>query len=117
MSYDNPSPENRFKPGESGNPNGRPKGAISLVGILRAKLEECPKEMDKRTYAQLLVQRALDIALEEGDVGMIRDLFDRVDGKPQGSVDVTSAGEKITALSPELAGIIADAEAKLKSSL
>lgn len=93
----NPSPETRWKPGQSGNPAGKPPGAgVSLVALLRRKLEECPEGTDKKTYAQLLVDRAMGIALKGGDVSMIRDLMDRIDGKPASSLDVTTGGDKLT---------------------
>jgi hypothetical protein len=118
MAYDNPSPENRFKPGESGNPNGRPKGSISLVGILREKLAECPEGTDKKTYAQLLIQRALNIALQGGDVSMIRDIFDRIDGKPTGSLDLTSLGKQIeSGVTPAQQAILQKYEDEMKKSL
>lgn len=93
--YKDPPKETQFKPGVVSNPNGRPKGSLSLVAILKEKLEEIPEGMDKKTYAQLLVQKALSVALKEGDVGMIKDMFDRVDGKAQASVDVTTNGKDL----------------------
>ena len=108
-----------FKPGESGNPNGRPKGAFSLVGILKEKLQEIPDGMDGKTYAQLLIQRAMSIALKDGDVGMIRDMLDRVDGKPAQAVDLTSGGEKFETAPMSLAVLEATKryEADLRKAL
>lgn len=45
-----------FQPGKSGNPGGRPKGAVSLTTILRKKLTECD--------ADTLAQNLLDLALK-----------------------------------------------------
>src|SRR3990167_11021634 len=90
-----PPIEHQFKPGVSGNPAGKPKGAISLVAILKEKLSEVPEGADKKTYAQLLIQRMMSIALKDGDVGMIKDMIDRIDGKPQGYLDHTTHGEKL----------------------
>lgn len=90
-----PPVEHQFKPGQSGNPKGRPKGAISLVAILREKLAEIPPgSEDRKTYADLFIQRALGIALNGGDVAMIRDILNRIDGLPQGSLDLNTSGEQ-----------------------
>ena len=75
--------ENRdhlFKPGQSGNPNGRPKGTFSIVGMIKEKLQEKP-EGQKETYAQLLVKKYMHKALVEGDRKILTDLVDRIDGK------------------------------------
>ncbi len=37
----------RFKKGESGNPNGRPKGTISITTEIKKKLEQIPKGQKK----------------------------------------------------------------------
>lgn len=84
----------RIKPGHTLNPNGRPKGAVSVVDAIKRKLEDC-KPGDERTYLELLTQKVLDKALDDGDVAMIRDIINRVDGMPQQSTDITSKGEKI----------------------
>jgi hypothetical protein len=69
-----------FKPGQSGNPNGRPKGTFSIVGMIKDKLQEKP-EGQKETYAQLMVKKYFHKALVEGDDKTLRDLIDRIDGK------------------------------------
>ena len=73
--------DTRFKKGQSGNPNGRPKGTFSLVGILKQKLQEVPAGK-KKTYAEMLVDRYLKQAIGEGNDKLIRDALDRVDGRP-----------------------------------
>lgn len=79
--------DTRFKPGQSGNPNGRPKDAISVVTALKRKLLECPEGMDKKTYLDLLVSKMLAKALKDGDVAMIRDIINRIDGLPKQTID------------------------------
>lgn len=75
-----PKEDTQFKKGESGNPNGRPKGSLSIVSMIKEKLQETP-EGQKETYAQLLVKKYMHKALVEGDDKIIRDLVDRIDGK------------------------------------
>ena len=73
----------RFVKGSSGNPEGtnagRPK--ISIVAILREKLAEVP-EGEKRTRAEIMVAQYLDDAIANRDGVAIRDIIDRIDGKP-----------------------------------
>lgn len=73
----------RLLPGHTANPNGRPKGTFSLVGMLKAKLQEVPEGDDKRSYAQRLIDNMVDAAVKDGgDLKAIVDIVDRVDGKP-----------------------------------
>lgn len=90
-----------FKKGVSGNPAGRPKGSFSLVGLLKKKLQEHPKGKD-RTYAEYFVDKVMNATIVKGDVAMMRDIIDRVDGKPKQAIDHTTKGEKIVILSSEL---------------
>jgi len=40
VGYRNPPEKSRFKPGQSGNPQGRPKGALNLATVLERTLRE-----------------------------------------------------------------------------
>lgn len=83
------------------NRTGKNKGAISLVHLLRQKLAETPLEdnLDKQIYAQLFINKYVDKALRDGDVNVMKDMLDRVDGKPQQRVE--HSGEIITSLTDE----------------
>jgi hypothetical protein len=61
-----------WKPGESGNPDGRSPKGEALTDILRSKL-------DKEAVAEKLIQ----IAMEKEDLTALRYIFDRIDGKPK----------------------------------
>ena len=76
----NPNVKPRWKKGESGNPNGRPKGSISVVSALKRELAKVP-EGEKKTYLELLVKRIMKKGIVDGDTSMIKDIIDRVDGK------------------------------------
>ena len=78
-----------FKPGDPNiNRDGRPKGAVSVVEALRRKLkEEIPDGVDKKTYLEALVENIIKKAIDESDVSMMRDIIDRVDGKPKQTID------------------------------
>jgi hypothetical protein len=85
-----------FVPGDPNiNREGRPKGSVSVVQAIKKKLEEIP-EGEKKTYLELLVNQVMEKGLA-GDVSMIKDIIDRVDGKPLQTqeIDMTTKGESI----------------------
>jgi hypothetical protein len=68
-----------FKPGQSGNPKGRPKGSISIKDKVRQYLEGHPEEVE---------------AIVEHFVKTNRELmWQMLEGRP--AQDVTSGGDKI----------------------
>ena len=68
------------------NPNGRPKGTFSLVGMLKAEMQKCPEGEDKRTYADLLIKRILKAAIEEGNDQQIKNILQYVEGMPKQTI-------------------------------
>lgn len=75
-----PPPEHtRFKPGQSGNPGGRPKGSVSLTTLLRRALAEKSTPKGKKTVAEMIVDALLESA-RAGDQRAIQYVFDRIDG-------------------------------------
>jgi hypothetical protein len=67
-------PKQLFKKGQSGNPSGKPKGAISLVSGLRRRLSEHPEEIDE------IVSQWIALALS-GDLKAIITIVEYIDGK------------------------------------
>lgn len=67
----------QWEPGESGNPQGRPKKGEALTDVLRSKV-------DKETIAEKLIELAMS-----GDVQALKYVYDRVDGKPVETVNQT----------------------------
>lgn len=87
-----------FMPGVSGNPNGRPPGSgISITTEIKKKLDETP-EGQKATYLQLLINRIMKQAIQDGDQQMITKIWNYVDGMPKQSIDATSNGETLKGL-------------------
>lgn len=77
--------EHQFKEGQSGNPNGRPKGVKNLSSILKEFLSE-PVEVNidgiktKKEFQEVLIRKLLKLA-NDGDMRAINTIFDRVEGK------------------------------------
>ena len=71
-----------FKPGQSGNPNGRPKSK-PFADALKAALKAAGD--DSATLES--VANALVVKARAGDVAAIKEIADRLDGKvPQGLI-------------------------------
>ena len=86
-------PDHLYKPGESGNPKGRPKGAgISITTEIKRELERIP-EGHKASYLQLLIKQILKKAILDGDGDMIKQIWNYLDGKPKESIDITDRTE------------------------
>jgi hypothetical protein len=85
------SPEflaNRWKPGQSGNPSGRPR---KLTDPLEAFLEEAvPGDPEQRSYKKLLVQTLVKRAITRSDV-LMKEIFDRVEGRVRLNDEETAA--------------------------
>jgi hypothetical protein len=77
---------NRFKPGESGNPEGRPKLTL-LSEALREQLAEVLPGVDERTTAEHIARSMIREALT-GNVVAAREIADRTEGRPKQSVDI-----------------------------
>ncbi len=75
-----------WKPGQSGNPAGRPK-VRTLSEELRARLQEQYRGRDDRTYGRMVAEALVDRAIN-GDVMAIREVFDRVEGKPRQALNL-----------------------------
>jgi predicted outer membrane protein len=77
-----------FKKGESGNPNGRPKGQRNFATIYREAIEKiaASKNMTAEDFEIQLAEQALRKAFN-GDTRFYTDTMDRVHGKAQQVID------------------------------
>jgi hypothetical protein len=83
----------RWKPGQSGNPGGRPKTG-ALARACRAVLEQLvPGDRQKRNYCQAIAERMADLALR-GHLGAVGELGDRAEGRV-GLSDVAKSLEPV----------------------
>lgn len=85
-----------FKKGESGNPNGRPKGQRNYETIRREAIIAIGKQNNKtpNEIEEMLVAKGVSEALK-GDYRFYKDDLDRTHGTATSNVDVTTGGEKI----------------------
>jgi hypothetical protein len=73
-----------WKPGQSGNPGGRPKrDAITSALLLQLEQPNTDTETIADSIAAVLVKRALS-----GDVRAIREIADRTEGRPRQQIKV-----------------------------
>jgi hypothetical protein len=108
---ENPIPNNKpFKPGQSGNPNGRPRKYVSTLkaqGYKLAEINDCIQVMMAMTIEELkdafenpnatvlekTIAAAIKRSIEKGSLYSIETLLSRVYGKPKESVDMDLQGE------------------------
>lgn len=88
-----PPKEYQFKPGVSGNPKGKPKGALSLTAAIKRRLRYLTPD-GKRDAMEMLADNIIQDALDSSDK-MRTLIWNYLDGLPQSKVDITSGGEKI----------------------
>ena len=91
----------QFVPGVSGNPAGKPPGAYSLVAILKRQLQEIPEGRQK-SYGEELIKAMLHKGIVEKDSTTHRLIMNYMEGMPLQRTDVTSKGDKIIVIPPEL---------------
>lgn len=71
----NPHPSKSFKPGESGNPNGRPPKGYSITETIKAMMAEKPE------IKQALSTKVIEMALK-GDLAAIKLVWGYLEGMP-----------------------------------
>jgi len=80
--------EHRWKPGQSGNPGGRPRTA-KLSEACRAKLASpIAGDPESRSYAEAIADRLAQLALK-GDIRAAQELADRAEGRPSQMAPLT----------------------------
>lgn len=91
-----------WKKGQSGNPKGRPKGAISSKTILNRFLSLVEKNVKNPVtgeFEDMTVAEVMNLSIiakaRKGDLSAYREVLDRLEGKPQQNIDHTTGGEKI----------------------
>ena len=88
-----PKEDTQWKPGQSGNPNGRPPKAWTMSSLIEEALEEVEAQSGK-SFKSLVAKRLAHMAVG-GDIQAIKEINDRIDGRPQQKTDLTSGGKPI----------------------
>lgn len=82
-----------FKKGQSGNPDGRPKGAVGLKTKLKQALQRIHEGTGTK-YDELFVQATIKDGIKI-DGQSRRLIWHYLEGKPAESLDITSGGKPI----------------------
>jgi len=78
----------QWKPGQSGNPAGRPPKEASLTSLLKEVIWEiCPKDKEGRTWRELQVLALLTLAMKGNSVA-IREIWSRLEGNVEQTLDI-----------------------------
>lgn len=72
---------NAFPPGNNANPGGRPKTSVFRTAFLKVLDKPIPGDSEGRTYADAIAEKMVTEAVK-GKIDAVRELADRVDGKP-----------------------------------
>jgi hypothetical protein len=96
-----------WKPGESGNPGGRPRTKLITAELERMLEQEAPTA-DGKTWAAVIAEALLKKA-RQGDVRAITELANRIEGKARQTVDLeldvyTGLAERLAAARKRVAG-------------
>jgi hypothetical protein len=76
-----------FSKGQSGNPGGRPRKGKTLTEALKKALNA--KAEDGKKKREKLAETLLDLAITDRNVAALKYVFDRLDGRPVESVEVS----------------------------
>jgi hypothetical protein len=85
-----PPTDGSWKPGQTGNPNGRPKREWTFQGELEKALEDEAK--DGKSYKYHLMRALLSQGLK-GNVQAIEKIMNRVDGMPKQQLEMEAKGD------------------------
>ncbi len=101
--------QNQWKKGQSGNPEGSPKGLFSIAKELKKQMGEVdPEDPEGRTHGAVMVSKAIWLANYgsngQGSIKAVSEVFDRLIGRPAQAVtlDATvtdkSTSEHVTSI-------------------
>ena len=81
-----------WKPGQSGNPLGRPKKQDTITSLVKDILDKTDDKTNK-TYAQLVAEAMVKGALKDPQI--LKELLNRCEGKVTESIDMQTQGISI----------------------
>ena len=93
-----PPTSTSWKPGESGNPNGRPPKNWTWKDLLEEAMDE--KDATGVPVKKIIVKRMVELA-KRGDLQATKEIIDRMDGKAKQSTDLQTQGDFTVVLARE----------------
>lgn len=101
-----------FKPGQSGNPHGRPPGSVSITSAIRDRLNKVFPEKSaivkgpdgtkikkiKKTYLQKIVETVFENAIVTKDQRALNQIWAYIDGHPKATIDIGADKESLADL-------------------
>jgi len=91
-----PNNSTTWKPGQSGNPRGRPPGRNAIATALKAELEKdeaVGEAGEPLTKAEVIAHRVVDLALD-GNLKAAQFIADRTEGKPRQTITTNTQDER-----------------------
>ena len=79
-------PDHLWKPGQSGNPAGKPKGARHVSTLMKEAITAVAT--DTGTSDDILIIQALVAKAKDGDLKAVDMVLDRVDGKAEQTINL-----------------------------
>lgn len=79
-------PDHLWKPGQSGNPAGKPKGARHFSTLIKEAITKVAN--DTGTSDDILIIQALVAKAKDGDLKAVDMVLDRVDGKAEQTINL-----------------------------
>jgi len=90
--------DTRWKPGQSGNPAGRPKGSKNFSTLFKKAIKDVAQKLelgeDPDAVEIEIIKKGIKEALS-GKYPFYKDIFDRLYGQPTKSIDITTGGEQL----------------------
>ena len=93
---DKRNPDGTFAEGNKGGP-GRPIGSVSITNLIREKLKQIPHGQ-RKAFAELIAEKIIDKAYNDGNESMLKEILDRIDGKAKQPIEIDANKESIDSL-------------------
>ncbi len=91
------NPDGTLKPGAVLNPGGKPKGAFSIMTIIRKKMEEIPIGQTQ-SWRDQIAGIILDEVVVKRNPRIIQMLVEYMDGKPKQNIEIDANKESVDTL-------------------